>query len=245
MPGGPKPLGAGFRPLISTVLRGLDATLDDRAEAKIVIWLDLLASWNQKIDLTAARSAEELVDLMLVDALVLARHEPSGAAVVDVGTGAGAPGLALGIVRPDLALTLVEPLAKRVAFLRTVLGHLGAASTAETGAGPPPTPSTATSAHSEPRSETLPRVYRGKGEALADQGALYDTAVARATLAPAAWLELGGRLVRPSGAVWVLLAREPAPDIRGWEIAADDRYTWPLTGAERRAVRYRRAASSP
>jgi 16S rRNA (guanine527-N7)-methyltransferase len=225
MPGGPKPLGAGFRPLISAVLRGLDATLDPGAEAQIVAWLDLLASWNQKIDLTAARSAEELVDLMLADAVVLARHEPSGSGVVDVGSGAGAPGLPLGIVRPDLALTLVEPLAKRVAFLRTVLGHLGS----EKGALP-----------SAPR-----RVFRGKGEALAEQGALFDTAVARATLAPPAWLELGGRLVRPSGAVWVLLAREPAPELVGWEIAIDESYKWPLTGAERRAVRYRRAASPP
>jgi 16S rRNA (guanine527-N7)-methyltransferase len=102
----------------------------------------------------------------------------------------------------------------------------------------------ARSAEREPRSDAPPRVYRGKGEALADQGALFDTAVARATLAPAAWIELGGRLLRPSGALWVLLAREPAPDVSGWEIAADDRYTWPLTGAERRAVRYRRATSS-
>jgi 16S rRNA (guanine527-N7)-methyltransferase len=218
MPGALKPLGAGFRPLISAVLRGLDATLDDAREAQIIAWLDLLVSWNQKIDLTAARTAEELVDLMLADALVLARHEPPGAGVVDVGSGAGAPGLALGIVRSDLALTLVEPLAKRVAFLRTVLGHL------RPGAG-------------------AMRVHRGKGEALADQGAAFDTAIARATLPPEEWLDLGARLTRPSGAVWVLVARESAPERSGWEIVADERYTWPLTLVERRALRYRRVAA--
>jgi 16S rRNA (guanine527-N7)-methyltransferase len=225
MPAGLLPLGAGFRPLISAVLRGLDATLDGAREAQIVAWLDLLVTWNQKIDLTAARTAEELVDLMLADALVLARHEPVGVAVVDVGSGAGAPGLALGIVRPDLALTLVEPLAKRVAFLRTVLGHLG---------------STAKTTPAAPR-----RVHRGKGEDLAVPGAAFDTAVARATLPPAEWLDLGARLTRPSGAVWVLLAREPALEASGWEIVADERYTWPLTGAERRAVRYRRTVVPP
>lgn len=223
MPGGLRPLGAGFRPLISAVLRGLGATLDAHAEAHIVTWLDLMARWNQKVDLTAARSAEELVDLMLADALVMARHEPRGATVVDVGSGAGAPGLALGVVRPDLALTLVEPLAKRVAFLRTVLGHFVASP-------------------ESPRA-TRTVVVRGKGETLADQGAVFDTAVARATLPPPAWLELGARLAGPSGAVWVLVAREPAPLADGWEIAVDERYTWPLTGAERRAVRYRRVAT--
>jgi 16S rRNA (guanine527-N7)-methyltransferase len=219
MPGALAPLGEGFRPLISAVLRGLDAAADERAVTSLVLWLDLLATWNQKIDLTAARSAEELVDLMLADAVVLGRHESPGAAVVDVGSGAGSPGLALGLLRPDLAMSLVEPLAKRVSFLRTVLGHFGGA----------------------PNEEGTRRVIRAKGEDLAARGDVFDTAVARATLPPAAWLDLGGRLVRPEGAVWVLLAREPAPETTEWKIEKDERYLWPLTGVERRALRYRRA----
>jgi 16S rRNA (guanine527-N7)-methyltransferase len=222
MPGGLVALGAGFRPLISAVLRGLDATLDERAVAPIVTWLDLLATWNAKIDLTAARSAEELVDLMLADAVILARHESSGATVVDVGSGAGGPGLALALLRPDLAVTLVEPLTKRVSFLRSVLGHLGA-----------------------PPEGGRRRVVRNKGEEVAARGEVFDSAVARATLAPAAWLDLGGRLVKPEGAVWVLLARDPAPETDSWRIDREISYQWPLTGAFRRALRYRRVSGSP
>jgi hypothetical protein len=48
-------------------------------------------------------------------------------------------------------------------------------------------------------------------------------------------------MVRPGGAVWVLLAREPAIETTEWKIETDERYTWPLTGAERRVLRYRRA----
>src|SRR5437870_4377425 len=81
-------------------------------------WLDLLVTWNARIDLTAARSEAELVDLMVADAVVLAARVPSQARVVDVGSGAGGPGLALAVLRSDLAVTLVEPLAKRVSFLR-------------------------------------------------------------------------------------------------------------------------------
>src|SRR5262245_57629553 len=95
MPGALKPLGAGFLPLISSVAGGLGGALEGEAVSRIASWLDLVATWNAKVDLTAARSPEELVDLMLADALVLARHEPSGRNVVDVGSGAGGPGLAL------------------------------------------------------------------------------------------------------------------------------------------------------
>jgi 16S rRNA (guanine527-N7)-methyltransferase len=222
MPGALAPLGAGFRPPIFAVLGGLDATCDERTVSRIVSWLDLLASWNDKIDLTAARSADELVDLMLADAVVLARHAAPGASIVDVGSGAGAPGLALGLLRPDLDVTLVEPLAKRVSFLRTVLGHLGGA------------------AGATPDGEGALRVFRGKGQALVEQSTTFDIAVARATLPPPAWLDLGRHLVNSGGSVWVLLAREPAPETADFRIDVDERYVWPLTGAERRAVRYRR-----
>src|SRR5258706_6321931 len=123
MPGALRPLGAGLLPLISAVASALGAAVDEEAAARIVTWLDLVATWNAKVDLTAARSPEELVDLMLADALVLARHKPPGRNVVDVGSGAGGPGLALHFARPDLSLTLVEPLQKRVSFLRTGSGQ--------------------------------------------------------------------------------------------------------------------------
>src|SRR5262249_6909189 len=89
--------------------------------------LDLVLLWNQRTDLTAARSPEELVDLYLTDALVIAARgsRAAGERWLDVGSGAGAPGVALQLLRPELQLTLVEPRAKRVAFLRTAIGQLG------------------------------------------------------------------------------------------------------------------------
>src|SRR5262245_27869803 len=102
----------------------LGAGLDDAARRTLGGWVALVSAWNARVDLTAARGPDELVDLMLADALVLAAHVPPGARVVDVGAGAGAPGLGLAVARPDLRVTLVEPLQKRVAFLRTVLGSV-------------------------------------------------------------------------------------------------------------------------
>ena len=217
------PPSGGFAPLVSKLLQSLGATPSDATKARLTQWLDLMVTWNAKIDLTAARSAEELVDLMLADAVVLARYESPGAKIVDVGSGAGGPGLALAILRPDLRATLVEPLAKRVSFLRTVIGHLGAPP-GETGAV---------------------RVVRGKVEEQSDLDAAFESAVARATFAPDAWMPIAERLVASGGAVWVLLARESPPEREGWAIEIDERYQWPLTGVERRALRYRRVAIAP
>lgn len=128
-------------------------------------YLDLLSEWNQRVDLTAARSADELVDLTLADALVIAGHTASGSERwVDVGSGAGAPALPVALLSPTISLTLVEPKAKRVAFLRTVVGALGLTVKVE-----------------RARSDRLP-------------GGRFSVALSRATLAPQAWLAEGARL---------------------------------------------------
>jgi 16S rRNA (guanine527-N7)-methyltransferase len=171
-------------------------------------YLDLLVTWNSRVDLTAARSADELVDLVLCDALVIARDAtaPQGR-WVDVGSGAGAPALPLAVLRPDLNLTLVEPKSKRVAFLRTSAGDLGLDNAAV----------------SRCRSQAL-----GVGS--------YDVALSRATLPPESWLADGARLATHQ--VWLLLARGQPPTLAGWRISTQHEYCWPLTGAQRRAFAY-------
>lgn len=171
--------------------------------------LDLVALWNRRVDLTAARSPEELVDLYLIDALVLASAEPAPLAPqhwLDVGSGAGAPGLVVQLLRPELQLTLVEPRAKRVAFLRTALGQLQLGSRLESG-----------------RSDQLPTPA-------------CDVALSRATFPPPEWLAEGARLARE--AVWVLLARGETPALAGWRLERELSYEWPLTHAPRRALRF-------
>lgn len=159
--------------------------MDDAQKRAFSTYLDLLRTWNARLDLTAAKTDEAMMDLLVTDAQVLAAHVARRARVVDVGAGAGAPGLPLAILRPDLEVTLVEPLQKRAAFLRTVIGSIA---------------------------RTDVRILPVRGESL-DEG-MFDEAVSRATLPPPEWLALGLRLVRPRGRVWILLAREelPAPN---------------------------------
>ncbi|HSQ63187.1 MAG TPA: RsmG family class I SAM-dependent methyltransferase [Polyangiaceae bacterium] len=169
--------------------------------ASIARWLDRLAEWNAKMDLTAAKDGAALAWLMLADAAELAGELAPNVSIVDVGTGAGAPGLGLALLRPDLHVTLVEPLRKRVAFLRTVLGELR-------------------------RSDVT--LLEKRGESL--EPGVFDEAVSRATLAPDEWLALGTRLVRPGGGVWVLLAQGAAPEAPGCALDRALEYATPSGG---------------
>jgi 16S rRNA (guanine527-N7)-methyltransferase len=97
--------------------------------ASLSTFLGLVETWNAKIDLTAARTPAALADVMIADALVMADEAlvPHGAHLLDVGSGAGGPAIPLAIARPDVRVTMLEPLGKRVAFLRTAIGSLGLA----------------------------------------------------------------------------------------------------------------------
>jgi 16S rRNA (guanine527-N7)-methyltransferase len=201
---------AKLGPLVDRAVNVLGGALDDRARADIQAWLALLQEWNKRMDLTAARSAEELVDLMVADAVVLGSRVEQGVRVVDVGTGAGAPGLALALLRPDLRVTLAEPAGKRASFLRTVVGSVR-------------------------RTDIV--LTRDRGEALAGRRA-WDVAISRATLPPPTWLDLATTLAAPGGAVWVLLSKEDPPQHERARLVETIAYQWPLTGAARVAARY-------
>jgi 16S rRNA (guanine527-N7)-methyltransferase len=215
-------LAADFRPRVERLLAAVGRDVAGDAERKVVEqgtrFAELVAVWNERVDLTAARDPDELVDLLFADAAAIL-HEARGglegagarATWLDVGSGMGAPGVALALLEPRIALTLVEPRVKRVAFLRTLIHELGRGDIA---------------------------IERARSETLA--GGSCDVAVSRATLPPADWLREGARLAR--GEVWVLLAREPEPEAEGWEIAKSYEYVWPLTGMMRRAVQYRRSS---
>jgi 16S rRNA (guanine527-N7)-methyltransferase len=76
--------------------------------------------------LIGPREVPRLWERHMLNSAVIAEVVPQGARVVDVGSGAGLPGVPLGIARPDLELTLVEPMARRVEFLEEVVGALAA-----------------------------------------------------------------------------------------------------------------------
>lgn len=146
---------------------------------------ELLLEWNARINLTGARTSDTLVADHLPDAFAVASLLPDAARLVDVGSGGGLPALPLAVLRPALQVTLVEPLGKKVAFLRTAVRELGLSGRVT--------------------------VEARRAEDLADEA--FDVAMSRATFAPDAWVRVARRLVRAGGQVLVLTV--PATHLPG------------------------------
>ena len=92
---------------------------------QLAAYLDLLLKWNARTNLTAIRDPETIVTRHFGESLFLAAHLPQQArTVLDLGSGAGFPGLPLHLLRPDLNVTLAESQGKKSAFLREVVRPL-------------------------------------------------------------------------------------------------------------------------
>ena len=85
----------------------------------------LLVDYNQKVNLTAITTPEGIEDRHFVDSLLFAAQPEVAGRLVDVGTGAGFPGIVAKIYKPDLCVTLMEPTGKRVEFLKYACAELG------------------------------------------------------------------------------------------------------------------------
>ena len=102
-------------------------SLDDTALERLSRYGNLLLEWNEKINLTAITEPDEVLIKHFYDCLLFFKNVdvPQGAKVIDVGTGAGFPGMVLAIARPDIKLCLLDSLNKRINFLNEVLTELG------------------------------------------------------------------------------------------------------------------------
>lgn len=113
------------RALIERAAEACGVTLTASMIDRVIRYIDMLQAANQTTNLTAITDPEAIATKHLEDSWRLVRHVPPKASLIDVGTGAGFPGLALKIVRPDLDVTLIDATNKKVRFLRSVTEALG------------------------------------------------------------------------------------------------------------------------
>lgn len=88
-------------------------------------YIDLLRKWGKRINLSSVLSDREIIIKHLIDSLTVAEFIPPASRVLDIGTGAGLPGIPLYIYDASLSVTLVESVGKKVAFLKEVKRSLG------------------------------------------------------------------------------------------------------------------------
>lgn len=110
---------------ISKLLQPFGIELDSRRVDIVGRYLDLLLRWNRAVNLTAIRDPEEIVTRHFGESMYVTRFAELGARLLDVGTGAGFPGLAIKIMRPEISMVLLEPIAKKRAFLKEAIRECG------------------------------------------------------------------------------------------------------------------------
>ena len=85
---------------------------------------NLLLEWNEKINLTAITDEDDIILKHFIDSMTILKHIENDSTIVDVGTGAGFPGLPVKIANPNIKVTLVDSLNKRILFLEDVIAKL-------------------------------------------------------------------------------------------------------------------------
>jgi 16S rRNA (guanine527-N7)-methyltransferase len=107
----------------------LGLTLQPEQSARLLKYLALLSQWGRVYNLTAIRDPQEGLTQHLLDCLAvipsLRRHGPRGGLLLDVGSGAGLPGLVIAALCPEWRVTCVDTVAKKMAFVQQAAGQLG------------------------------------------------------------------------------------------------------------------------
>ncbi len=113
-----------FEEIINKYLKEINIELKKEQTEKFYKYMNLLLEWNEKINLTAITEPEEVILKHFVDSLTISKYIEKGSKLVDMGTGAGFPGIPLKILREDIEITLADSLNKRINFLNEVIKEL-------------------------------------------------------------------------------------------------------------------------
>ena len=113
-----------FKNLLKEELKNLSIDISDVQVKQFYTYMNLLVEWNKKINLTAITEANEIITKHFIDSLIISKYLQEGKNVMDIGTGAGFPGIPLKIINNNIHIDLVDSLNKRITFLNEVITKL-------------------------------------------------------------------------------------------------------------------------
>ncbi len=175
-------MDAAFHDALRRGLETLRLPVGAEALPLLERFADRLLAWNRKVNLTRITAPAEVAEKHLVDSLLLLPAIAGAGTLLDVGSGAGLPGVPLACVRRDLEVICCDSVAKKVAFVKAVSAELDVRVRA-----------VAVRAAGDPDRERLPRA---------------DAVVSRALADPEAWVPLGARYLADGGVLLAMLGRE-------------------------------------
>ena len=200
---------------IQAALDSLGQAIPAGTAEKLAVLINNLEKWNRKVNLTAIRDPDEMISAHLLDSLVAAPLL-EGTTVLDVGTGAGFPGLPLAIVEPGRHFTLLDSNNKKIMFVERVVRLLGLDNVS---------------------------TVKARGEDYAP-GHGFDTVIARALATLPRLVEIAGHHVGEDGVFVALKGRYPASEIEEletpWSHAVTELKVPGLEPGSRHAVLLRR-----
>jgi 16S rRNA (guanine527-N7)-methyltransferase len=174
---------------VRQLLEPFSLDLSGEQTGQVVSYLELLLRWNEKINLTSVRDAADCVRRHFGESLYLARSAELSGRLLDIGSGAGFPGLCLKISFPELSVTLLEPVAKKRAFLKEAARVCGMRGV-------------------EVRGERLEEFACSPGAAEA-----FESATARAVGNFEELIPLASRCLKPGGRLFLWVSRRQASEI--------------------------------
>ena len=110
--------------LLTTERWWVNLELDENKIERLIVFINELLAANQTVNLTAIVDPEEIIDKLILDSIFPNPFIPLASRVLDMGTGAGFPGIPLKIVSPDLRMTLIDGKRKKINFLKYVIRQL-------------------------------------------------------------------------------------------------------------------------
>ena len=113
-----------FLKLFKNYSQSLNIDINEEKIKKFYLYMNLLIEWNDKINLTAITEPKEVIIKHFIDSLTIADKIENNSKIIDVGTGAGFPGIPLKIFNDTLNVTLLDSLNKRAIFLNEVIEKL-------------------------------------------------------------------------------------------------------------------------
>ena len=112
------------RALLRDCCEQMGVSLGEKETEQFMTYLSLLLEWNEKMNLTAITDPKEIILKHFVDSLTIAKYVEEGKSIIDMGTGAGFPGIPIKIYRKDVKVVLADSLNKRIKFLDEVIDKL-------------------------------------------------------------------------------------------------------------------------
>lgn len=110
--------------ILSAGLQKMNIVLSDVAKQQLLDYVALLSKWSRVYNLTTVREPEQIITLHILDSLSVLPFLGDALSILDVGTGAGLPGIPLAIARPDISFTLLDSQQKKINFVQHVITSL-------------------------------------------------------------------------------------------------------------------------